>query len=393
MKKIIILLIFTLSLFSYKAQAQCNDRPIINDFTPQTGFIGSTVTITGANFSAIPSENQVFFGATEATIVSSSFGTLEVRVPEGSTTSLISVKNKCNLSAYSKTHFNGVFCPTPLTSTSYENVAQELTGTVGAYNMISQDMDNDGKPEVMSAYTGISIAENNSTPGNINFINHYFNVGTCRSIATADFDGDGLKDLVSNSGVFKNTSTGIGNFGITRITDSRNVSSYQIGVGDINNDGKIDIIGQYGNDVYVAFNTSTGPGNFNFTARQLLYNVGTRCNGIQVADVDGDGKTDFLGSQGNSNRAVSLRNTTPDGSFTASFEAPEYWSSDSDPSDGTGTYPYRSMIADFDKDGRIDFTTCNYTGAANVAIWRNTSSVGNISFAPTINLPSPGGNY
>ncbi|MFT5249744.1 MAG: hypothetical protein ACI93P_001474, partial [bacterium] len=254
MKKIIsiIVIIFCLGV-SGESIAQCADRPIINDFTPQTGFIGSTVTITGANFSAIPANNQVFFGATQATIVSSSFGTLEVRVPEGSTTALISVKNQCNLSAYSKTHFNGIFCPTPLTSTSYQNVAQELAGVYGAYNMISQDMDNDGKPEVVSAglNRGVTIAKNNSTPGNISFSVYNFPTNT-RTVATADFDGDGLKDVVTNASVLRNTSTGPGNFGLAYAVDSKSVSGYQIGAGDFNNDGKIDIIGSHGSGIYVA---------------------------------------------------------------------------------------------------------------------------------------------
>ena len=391
MRKIISILTLILCLgVSGQLSAQCTDRPIINDFSPKTGFIGSTVTITGANFSAMPSENQVFFGATEATIVSSSFGTLEVRVPEGSTTSLISVKNQCDLSAYSKTHFNGVFCPTPLTSASYQNTSQELTGIYGAYNMLSQDMDNDGKPEVISARNGggITIAINNSTPGSINFAryNQGSTGGAAQSIAVADFDGDGLKDIVTNRAIMRNTSTGVGNFGLQYVTNSRSVSNYQVGAGDFNNDGKIDIIGEYGNYIYVAFNTSTGPGNFNFTGRQLVKYVGTRCTGIQVADVDGDGKTDFLASQGGGNRAVSIRNTTVDGSFTSSFENPEYWNSG-------GAFPYRAMIADFDKDGKIDFTSCNYNGATNTAIWRNTSTVGNISFASSINITSPRNNY
>ena len=395
MKKIILLLVLTFSMIKVSAQ-QCTDRPIINDFSPKTGFIGSTVTITGANFSATPSENQVFFGATEATVVSSSFGTLEVRVPEGSTTALISVKNQCNLNAFSKTHFNGIFCPTPLTNTSYQNTAQELAVSYGAYNMISQDMDNDGKPDMVIAGLngGLSIAKNNSTPGNISFSAYNFGSNT-RTIAVADFDGDGFKDLATNFNILRNTSTGPGNFGLAvAISNSRSVSGYQIGVGDFNNDGKIDIIGSAGSGIYVAFNTSTGPGNFNFTTRQFVGNAGTQCTGIQIADVDGDGKADFLGSQGNSNRAVSLRNVTPDGSMTASFETPEFWSSDSDPSDGVGQYPYRAMIADFDKDGKIDFTSCNFRGSdPNVAIWRNTSVVGDISFAPTINLSSPNSNY
>jgi hypothetical protein len=395
MKKLLSIIVMVICLgVSGQLNAQCTDRPIINDFSPKTGFIGSTVTITGANFNATPTNNQVFFGATQATVVSSSFGTLEVRVPEGSTTALISVKNDCNLTAYSKTHFNGIFCPTPLTASSYQNTSQELSGIYGAYNMLSQDMDNDGKPEVISARNGggITVAINNSTPGTISFAayNNGSTNGAAQSIATADFDGDGLKDIVTNSAIMRNTSTGVGNIGLIYVTDSRAVSNYQVGAGDFNNDGKIDIIGENGNTVWIAFNTSTGPGNFNFTARQVVQGVGSRCTGIQVADLDGDGKTDFVASQGGANRAVSIRNTTADGSFTASFETPEYWSSDPT---GAGTFPYRAMIADFDKDGRIDFTSCNYTGTTNTAIWRNTSSVGNISFATTVNIPSPINNY
>ncbi len=386
MKKITTILIFVFYIFTINIEAQCNDRPIINDFSPKTGFIGSTVTITGANFNATPANNQVFFGATQATVVSSSFGTLEVRVPEGSTTSLISVKNHCNLTAYSKTHFNGIFCPTPLTNTSYQNVSQELGGVYGAYNMISQDMDNDGKPDVVSAGLngGITIAKNNSTPGSISFSAYNFPTAT-RTVTAADFDGDGLKDLVTNASILRNISTGPGNFGLAYAIDSRSVSGYQIGAGDFNNDGKVDIIGSNGSGIYIAFNTSTGPGNFNFTSRQFIATTG-HCTGIQVADIDGDGKTDFIASQGQYNRAVSIRNTTSNGSLTSSFDAPEYWNSG-------GSYPYRSMIADFDKDGKIDFTSCNYSGATNTAIWRNTSTVGNISFATTVNLPSPGANY
>ncbi len=388
MKRIISILVIIACLGGMEQlNAQCSDRPIINDFSPKTGFIGSTVTITGANFSAIAGENQVFFGATQATVVSATFGTLEVRVPEGSTTSLISVKNQCNLTAYSKTHHNGIFCPTPLTSTSYQNVAQELRGVYGAYNMLSQDMDNDGRPEVVSAGLngGITIAKNNSSPGNISFSAYNFGTGT-RTVAVADFDGDGLKDVVTNVSVLRNTSTGPGNFGLAYAVNSRGVSSYQIAAGDFNNDGKVDIIGNYGNDVYVAFNTSTGPGNFNFTSRIRVGYVGAGCTGVQAVDLDGDGKTDFIASQGGRNRAVSIRNTTADGSFSASFENPEYWGSG-------GSYPYRSLIADFNKDGKMDFTSCNYSGATNTAIWTNTSTVGNISFAPTVNLPAPRNNY
>jgi hypothetical protein len=93
-----------------------------------------------------------------------------------------------------------------------------------------------------------------------------------------------------------------------------------------------------------------------------------------------------MASQGNANRSVSLRNNTTPGAITAAFETPEFWASN-------GNYPYRAMIADFNKDGKIDFTTCNFNAPANTAIYRNTSTVGDINFAATVNLPAPNGNY
>ncbi|MBO3696889.1 FG-GAP-like repeat-containing protein [Roseivirga sp. E12] len=373
----------------------CNDVPVINSFEPNTGFIGSIVEIFGANFDATNLENnQVYFGATEAVVISASFGKLEVIVPVGASTAPISVKNQCDLTAYSKVAFNGIFCPTPIDNQTYQNTAFELNGIFGAYNMISQDMDLDGRPDVVSSGLngGITIAKNNSTPGNLSFSAYNFSTAT-RSVFAADFDGDGLKDLVTNASVLRNTSTGPGNFGLAVAHSSQGISGYQVAAGDFNNDGKVDIVGENGNIAWIAFNTSTGPGHFSFGPRQVIGNVGSRCTGIQVADVDGDGRTDFIASQGGANRAVSVRNTITPGSMTASFEAPEFWSSDSDWSDGRGTFPYRAQIADFDKDGKIDFTSCNYLGNTNVAIWRNISTVGDIVFAPTVNIPSPTRNY
>ncbi|PIQ47788.1 MAG: hypothetical protein COW03_13460, partial [Cytophagales bacterium CG12_big_fil_rev_8_21_14_0_65_40_12] len=352
------------------------------------------VTIFGANFDSNNIQNNVvYFGSTKAEVISATFGTLEVIVPVGASTAPISVTNQCDRTAYSKVSFNGIFCPTPLDNQTYNNRSFDLPGVYGAYNMLSQDLDLDGKPEVVSSGNGggLTIAINNSTPGVLNFTALNSNAGG-QSIYAADFDGDGYKDLLSTYQVTRNTST-LGNVSMAASLAIPRVSSYQIAAGDFNNDGKIDIVGEDGNIVWVAFNTSSGVGNISFGPRQSLGNVGTRCTGIQVADIDGDGKTDFIASQGPANRAVSIRNTTAVGSMTPSSEAPEYWASDSNPNDGTGTYPYRAQIADFDKDGKIDFTSCNYQGATNVAIWRNISTVGNIQFAPTVNLDAPTANY
>jgi hypothetical protein len=398
-------LVLTMMVSVTSYAQNCTDKPVINSFEPNTGFIGSVVEVFGANFDSNDLENNVvYFGATKAEVISATFGKLEVVVPVGASTAPISVTNQCNLTAISALSFNGIFCPTPLDETSYDNVAQELAVDYGAYNMLSQDMDLDGRPEVISSSNGggISIAINNSTPGNLSFSKYEQPNGGGQSIVTADFDGDGLKDILWTYGLNRNISTGPGNIGLANSVAIPSISNYQVAAGDFNNDGKIDIIGIRGEScgwnstcyyAIVAFNTSTGPGNISFGPAQIIANVGAQGNGLQAADIDGDGKVDFIASQRFANRAVSIRNTTPNGSFTFSAEVPEYWSSDSDGINGVGTDPYRSQLADFDKDGKIDFTSCNFGGVTNTAIWRNISTVGNINFAPTVNLPAPIENY
>jgi hypothetical protein len=174
MRKLLsILTVIVLFSVSVQSNAQtCTNVPVINSFEPNTGFIGSLVTIFGANFDSNNIQNNVvYFGSTKAEVISATFGKLEVVVPVGASTAPISVTNQCDRTAYSKVSFNGIFCPTPLDNQTYNNRSFDLTGVYGAYNMLSQDLDLDGKPEVVSSSNGggLTIAINNSTPGVLNF--------------------------------------------------------------------------------------------------------------------------------------------------------------------------------------------------------------------------------
>ena len=65
--------------------------PTITSFTPTSGMIGTSVTITGTNFSIIPENNEVQFNGTSATVTSSSATSITCLVPAGASTGPISV--------------------------------------------------------------------------------------------------------------------------------------------------------------------------------------------------------------------------------------------------------------------------------------------------------------
>jgi hypothetical protein len=62
---------------------QGNPDPVISSITPENGWLSgvSGVTITGENFSTVPSENLVYFGSARATVQSASQTSLEVVPP------------------------------------------------------------------------------------------------------------------------------------------------------------------------------------------------------------------------------------------------------------------------------------------------------------------------
>jgi hypothetical protein len=79
---------------------------VVSSFTPISGPISTTVTITGQNFSLIPGSNVVFFGATQAVVTGATSTSLTVTVPYGANYQYISVTNlDYNTTGYSATPF------------------------------------------------------------------------------------------------------------------------------------------------------------------------------------------------------------------------------------------------------------------------------------------------
>jgi hypothetical protein len=172
------------------------------------------------------------------------------------------------------------------------------------------------------------------------------------SLALADVNGDGKPDLIavdSSGDVFVAPNEGNGIFGTAQrywVPEASNGSSVpvEVAVGDVNGDGKPDIVATDPplNSVSVLPNA----GNGTFGAAQT-YAVGGAPAALAVGDVSGDGKLDLVTA--NTNGTVSVLVNQGTGAFGA---AQSY---------AVGGPVNSVALADFNHDGRLDIATAGST--------------------------------
>jgi hypothetical protein len=184
-----------------------------------------------------------------------------------------------------------------------------------------------------------------------------------------DVNGDGKDDIVAfgNAGTYVSLSNGtrfgspalwIGNFGaVAGAWTSQNVTPRT--VADVNGDGRADIVGFGNAGAYVSLSTGT-----RFSAPVLwIGNFGAVAGAWttqdqfprMVADVNNDGRADIVGF-GNTAVSVSLSTGT-------SFAAPRTWISGYGPGSGgwTSQDALPRLVADMTGDGRADLVAFGST--------------------------------
>ncbi|GEM_PF-5033993 len=294
------------------------------------------------------------------------------------------------------TDFNplDVAAPIDATRTSYADAVTDETVSFAAKidfaagqnpsKVISADIDGDGKRDVIvtNSYDDtVSVLRNTGNGGATSLANKIvFSSGdNPASIASGDIDNDGKLDLIignddySSGGVsiLKNTSfTGAVGFA-SKIEVPLEDLSVAI-CGDVNGDDKLDLItvvNDYSNSsVSVFLNTSSG--NISF-AEKVDFKMGSYSNLSTLigADINSDGLIDLVIADDYKDTISVLINTSASG--TISFEQTDLI---------VGEKPIAIVATDVAGDSQLDLIVANQD-SDTVSVLINTSSGGMSSFA------------
>ena len=277
-----------------------------------------------------------------------------------------------DISVYRNTSTTGAITASSFASpVSYPLPGPYITGgwQIGSQMTIG-DVDGDGVPDLLCGRTftdSFYVMRNISTAGSIGFSALVpFVTGSDASvgmfgincIALADMDGDGKADVVMGNqdgsiSVVLNTSTPgsitTSSFGVpfnTLVTASYGI--YGMAVGDLDGDGKRDIVFTGVDSTISVFQNTSTMGSISL-ASQVTYGSGLAANTqcVVFSDIDGDGKPDLAVTNGINNTLSIFRNTATAGTIDASsFGVPVIFPS---------AFQAGSIVAgDFDGDGKPD---------------------------------------
>lgn len=366
--------------FSIGAVAQ----PVITGVLPASGNTGSSFVIQGSGFSNTALANIVKVNGISVVPSAASSTALTVAVPLGTCPGLPVTVSVNGLTASAALPFNVTFPGGgPFTAGSFA-ADNDLNGGAYTYDIVSADMDGDGKPDLLTINKtdkNFTVYKNTSTATTIAFGSRT-DVSLQRdpnSIALGDFDGDGKADVAVEGSyfgfdsvtIYRNTTNG-GVISFQRIASFSSLQAYGLKIGDLDGDGRPDIVATASNGVYI-YKNKTMPGAIDFEQASYV-NIAPDPQDVTLADVNGDGKTDIITCNGNNTVAI-LPNNSSVGNI--SFNAPVSFV--------FGNALASVGVANIDNDGKPEIIAVNQA-QGKVYVAKNNGTGGTVSFTTPIEL-------
>jgi hypothetical protein len=363
-------------------------QPTITSFTPVAGKVGTSITISGTNFSATPSNNTVYVGNMKASVTAASTTSLTVTVPTGAMYKPIAV-TVSNLTGYSHLPFQILYGNSESVSSSTFASPSTFSCSNKPSSLDAADLDGDGKIDLVAGIPNgsgaVCVFRNTSSSGSVSFATRqdFSTADLCQSLHLTDLDGDGKMDVIAsnrnsstnNLQVFRNTSSSGSISFASAVNFSRPDFPYVIASGDLNADGKPDLVHTNFNSTSISVNQNTSTSGTISLAANFQLTAGSIPGTIEICDLDLDGKQDIIFTNFTSNTISYYRNIHSSGALSSSS-----FDSKVDIGTGTGTNPQGLFMADIDGDGKKDIVS-THQGTGNIAVHRNTSTSGSISFA------------
>jgi FG-GAP-like repeat/FlgD Ig-like domain len=191
-----------------------------------------------------------------------------------------------------------------------------------------------------------------------------YNVGSAHSVYVADFNGDGLKDVVGAAyhgypGVAWWRNNGGNPVSWTKFTVAHNfINAHEVSAIDLDKDNDLDILGASSDLNRIAWWRNDGGEPIQWT-EQILSSQVTLAKSVTAGDLDGDQDNDIIGVSIIDNDIIWWRN---DGG------EPIQWTKKI--IDGNFGGAHKVQVVDMDNDSDLDILGAGYLGH-EIAWWRN----------------------
>jgi VCBS repeat-containing protein len=237
------------------------------------------------------------------------------------------------------------------------------TGVSGARSITTADVDGDGFLDLVAANTSFVSVLLGDGVGGFGASTNFLVGSTLTQVVTADLNGDGKLDIAVSNYDLSNVSVllgdGAGGFSAPAnySTSAGGGDTGTLAVGDLNGDGKLDLVaGNFGNG-NLAILLGNGDGTYQpatFSTAGELGNPGK----IALADLNGDGKLDVVSSDVNY-PGINVQVGNGDGTFAAAtyFDA--------------GIGQNSVAVADLNGDGKLDIvatSSSSFAGANKIFV-------------------------